>query len=273
MSPAKTTIAIMAAGMGSRFGGLKQLEAIGPSGEVFMDYAVYDAVRAGFDKAVIIIKKENEDDFRQVIGKRIENIIDTEYAFQELPSHRKKPYGTAEAVLCCRDIIKTPFAVINSDDFYGRGAYIKMREHLAFSKDSAMMAYYLSNTLSDNGTVNRGICKVSTDGYLLEVDERLAIPKDNGYPPETIVSMTFFGLHTEVFPLLESGFESFIKTADIEKDEFMLTREIDALIKSEKIRIKVLPSDEMWYGITHPEDKDNVAAAIKKMETAGRYVF
>jgi len=263
----------MAAGMGSRYGGLKQLEAIGSNGEVFMDYAIYDALKAGFSKAVIIIKKENEEDFRRIIGNRIENKIDTAYVFQTLPPHRKKPYGTAEAVLCCKDAVKTPFAVINADDFYGREAYVKMREHLVSSKDSAMVAYYLRNTLSDSGTVARGICKVGGDGYLLEVDEQLKIPKDNGYPPETIVSMNFFGLHPEIFPMLESGFEKFLKTADIAKDEYLLPREIDALIKAGKIRIKVLSSGDLWHGITNPEDKDIVISAIREIESAGKYVF
>ena len=177
MSSTETTLVIMAAGMGSRYGGLKQLEAIGPNGEVFMDYAIHDAIQAGFNKAAIIIKKQNEEDFRRILGHRIENKIDTSYVFQELPTHRKKPYGTAEAVLCCKDTVKTPFAVINADDFYGREAYIKMHAHLKSSKDSAMVAYYLKNTLSDGGTVARGICKVGIDGYLQKVDEQLPSQK------------------------------------------------------------------------------------------------
>ena len=271
MSSTETTLVIMAAGMGSRYGGLKQLEAIGSNGEVFMDYAIYDAIKAGFNKAAIIIKKENEEDFRQILGRRIEEKIDTTYVYQELPSHRKKPYGTAEAVLCCKDAVKTPFAVINADDFYGSKAYVKMHNHLTTSKDSAMVAYYLKNTLSDSGTVARGICKVSSDGYLQEVDEQLAIPKDNDYPPETIVSMNFFGLHPEVFPLLESEFEKFLKTANIEKDEFLLPREIDTLINAGEIKIKVLSSADLWHGITNPEDKDIVISAIKKLEMSGKY--
>ena len=266
-----TTIVIMAAGMGSRYGGLKQLEAIGSKGEVFMDYAIYDAIKAGFSKAVIIIKKENEEDFRRIIGNRIEDKIDTAYVYQLLPTHRKKPYGTAEAVLCCKNEVKTPFAVINADDFYGREAYEKMHNHLASSKDSAMIAYYLKNTLSDSGTVARGICKVANDGYLLEVDEQTAIPKDNDYPPETIVSMNFFGLHPDIFPLLESGFERFLKTADIDKDEYLLPREVDYLIKAGQLKMKVLSSDDLWHGITNPEDKDIVISAIRKIELTGKY--
>ena len=268
-----TAIVIMAAGMGSRYGGLKQLEPIGSNGEVFMDYAVYDAIKAGFNKAVIIIKKENEEDFRRVAGNRIENKIDTDYVFQKLPPHRKRPYGTAEAVLCCKNIVKTPFAVINSDDFYGRDSYMKMHRHLISSKESATMAYYLKNTLSDSGKVNRGICKVADDGYLLEIDEQTGITKDHGYPPETIASMTFFGLHPDIFPMLESGFEEFLKTADINinTDEYLLPRAIDRFIKAGKIKMKVLPSDDLWYGITHPEDKDTVISAIRKIESAGGY--
>jgi len=267
----QTTLVIMAAGMGSRYGGLKQLEAIGTNGEVFMDYAIHDAVKAGFTKAVLIIKKENEEDFKRVIGDRIESKIDTTYVYQQLPSHRKKPYGTAEAVMCCKDAVKTPFAVINADDFYGREAYEKMHKHLTTSKDSATMAYYLKNTLSDSGTVARGICTADKDGYLLEVDEQLAIPKDNDYPPDTIVSMNFFGLHPEIFPLLEEGFERFLKTADISKDEYLIPREIDFLIKEGKLKMKVLSSGDLWYGITNPQDKDIVISAIRKLEATGIY--
>jgi len=271
MHPQDTTIVIMAAGMGSRYGGLKQLEAIGSNGEVFMDYAIHDAIQAGFNKAVLIIKKENEDDFRRIIGGRIENKIDTTYVYQELPTHRRKPYGTAEAVLCCRDAVKTPFAVLNADDFYGREAYVKMHNHLTTSKDSAMVAYYLKNTLSDSGTVARGICKVDANGYLQEVDEQLAIPKNNDYPADTVVSMNFFGLHPGIFPLLEEGFEKFLKTADKAKDEYLLPKEIDLMIKTGKLKMKVLSSRDLWHGITNPEDKDIVIASIREIESTGKY--
>jgi len=271
MQPTKTTLVIMAAGMGSRYGGLKQLEAIGSNGEIFMDFAIHDATKAGFNKAVIIIKKENEADFRRIVGNRIEDKIDTSYVFQELPPHRKKPYGTAQAVLCCKDVVKTPFAVINADDYYGQEAYDKMNKQLSTSKDSAMIAYYLKNTLSDSGTVARGICTVDNDGYLLEVDEQLAIPKENNYPADTIVSMNFFGLHPDIFPMLESGFERFQKTSDVAKDEYLLPREIDYLIKAGKLKIRVLESADLWHGITNPEDKDIVINAIRKLEAAGKY--
>jgi len=267
----ETTIVIMAAGMGSRYGGLKQLEVIGAGGKVFMDYAIYDALEAGFNNAVIIIKKENEEDFRQVIGNRIEKKINTTYVYQQLPTHRKKPYGTAEAVLCCKDAVKTPFAVMNADDFYGREAYVKIHQHLTTSSDSAMVAYYLKNTLSDSGTVARGICTVDANGYLQEVDEQLAIPKDNNYPEGTIVSMNFFGLHPSIFPQLEDGFDRFKKTADISKDEYLLPREIDLLIKAGKLKMKVLSSGDLWHGITNPEDKDIVISAIREIEATGIY--
>jgi len=266
-----TTLVIMAAGMGSRYGGLKQLEAIGKNGEVFMDFAIHDAIEAGFNKAVLIIKKENEEDFRRIIGNRIENKIDTTYVFQTLPTHRKKPYGTADAILCCKDAVKTPFGVINADDFYGREAYVKMNKHLTTSKDSAMVAYYLQNTLSDSGTVARGICTVDANGYLQEVDEQLAIPKDNDYPEDTVVSMNFFGLHPDIFPHLEEGFETFLKTADINKDEYLLPKEIDRLIKLGKMKVKVLSSADLWHGITNPEDKNIVIAAIREIEATGKY--
>jgi len=261
----------MAAGMGSRYGGLKQLEPIGSGGQVFMDFAIYDAIKAGFNKAVIIIKKENEEDFRRIIGDRIAEKIETSYVYQELPSHRKKPYGTADAVLCCKDVVTTPFAVINADDFYGAEAYAKMHAHLTTSQDSAMVAYYLKNTLSDSGTVARGVCKVDTNSYLQEVDEQLAIPKDNDYPADTIVSMNFFGFQPSIFAQLEDGFAEWKNTADLDKDEYLLPREVDRLIKSGQMRMKVLSSADLWHGITNPEDKDIVINAIRKIEAAGKY--
>ena len=266
----QTTLVIMAAGMGSRYGGLKQLEPIGSGGEVFMDFSIHDAKKAGFTKAVIIVKKENEADFRRVIGNRIENKIDTTYVYQDLPAHRVKPYGTAEAVLCCKDVVKTPFAVINADDFYGSEAYEKMHQHLTTSSDSAMVAYYLRNTLSDSGTVARGICKLEGE-YLLEIDEQLKISKDNDYPHDTIVSMNFFGFHPPFFAMLQSSFDNFLKTADINKDEFLLPHVADEHIKAGNIKMKVLASNDLWHGITNPEDKDTVISAIRKIEAEGKY--
>jgi UTP-glucose-1-phosphate uridylyltransferase len=260
----------MAAGMGNRYGGLKQLEPIGAKGEVFMDFSIHDAVKAGFNKAVIIIKRENEGDFKRVIGNRIENKIETAYVYQQLPPHRAKPYGTAEAVLCCRDAVTTPFAVINADDFYGREAFVKIHGHLTSSTDSAMVAYYLRNTLSEGGTVARAICKTE-NGYLLELDEQLKIPRDNDYPPDTVVSMNFFGLHPGIFPLLAANYERFLQTADTAKDEILLPVELGNLVETGKIKMKVYSSGDRWYGITNPQDKDAVIAAIRAIEASGAY--
>ena len=263
-------LVIMAAGMGSRFGGLKQMEPIGRCGRIIIDYSVYDAMLAGFNRIVFIIKKEMEDDFKKVAGDRIAQKIAIDYVYQEVPSHRKKPYGTAQAVLLCKDIVNTSFAVLNADDYYGRDAFMKMRTHLSSSSESAMMGYYLRNTLSENGVVTRAICDVS-DGYLKKITERHSIPQRNNLPEDTIASMNIWGFQPSIFDQLEKGFDDFLASADKMTDEFYIPKFVGRLLREDEIKVKVLPTSDRWYGITYQEDKSAVAKAFDKMNDEGMY--
>ncbi|GHV44928.1 nucleotidyltransferase [Clostridia bacterium] len=267
------TLLVMAAGLGSRFGGLKQIEPVGPHGKIIMDYSVFDAKRAGFGKVVFVIKPELERDFRAVVGRRIEKLIDVDYAFQTIDDDRAKPWGTGHAVLCAADAVATPFCVINADDFYGAGAFAAMGEHLQTSGDYAMVGFPLENTLTDNGTVARGICEVA-GGYLRGVTEHTSIAADNDFPKGTVVSMNMWGFTTSIFGYLEEHFAQFreAKTGD-PKAEFFLPSVVDNLIKSGRERVRVLPTTEKWYGVTYREDLDGVRGAIKKMTEAGKYEF
>lgn len=290
MSTNKATLAVMAAGMGSRFGGLKQIEPIGPNGEIIMDYSIYDAKQAGFDKVVFIIKKEIEKDFRKVVGKRIEKMIDVDYAFQEIdklpkgysvPNGRKKPWGTGHAVLCAKDLIKTPFAVINADDFYGDYAYKTMAEHLkSGSDDYAMVGFELKNTLTENGTVSRGICE-QENGFLKTIVERTKIQNSKytedgeswiALPEDTITSMNLWGFDLSIFEYLQNDFNEFCKTRLTEQNsEMFLPSVVDRLIKNGEKRVKVLSTPDKWYGVTYREDIKAVKQAMKKLADEGRY--
>ncbi len=291
MDTNKTTLAVLAAGMGSRFGGLKQIEPLGPNGQVIIDYSVFDAVEAGFNKAVLIIKKEIEHDFREVIGKRIEKMIDVDYAFQELdkvpswftvPEERTKPWGTGHAILCAKDVIDTPFAVINSDDYYGKEAYGLLHDFLVKGTDEFCMAgFQLKNTLTDNGTVSRGVCEVGADGKLSSIVERTKI-KDCKYtedgetwfdlPDDTLVSMNMWGYTTKVFDFLEEGFDRFLKeNGTVPKSEYFLPLMVDDVIKTGKTSVSVLPTNSRWYGVTYKEDKDSVVKAFKELTDKGLY--
>ena len=274
------TLLVMAAGMGSRFGGLKQIEPVGPHGEVILEFSVYDALEAGFDKAVFVIKKAIEHDFRAIIGKRIEKMIDVEYAFQELddipapytvPENRVKPWGTGQAVLCAKKYIDTPFAVINADDFYGKGGYKELKKHFETSTETCMVGYKLQNTVSENGTVARGICEIE-NGYLTGVTEHLSIPKDNDFPADTIASMNMFGFMPKLFDELESGFVKFLAEQGTElKSEYLLPRIVDKMIKQDGEKVKVLYTDDKWYGVTYKEDKQSVVDAIAALCAKGLY--
>lgn len=274
------TLLVMAAGMGSRFGGLKQIEPVGPNGEVILEFSVYDALEAGFDKAVFVIKKAIEKDFREIIGKRIEKMIDVEYAFQELedipapytvPADRVKPWGTGQAVLSAKKFINNPFAVINADDFYGKGGYKELKKHFETSKETCMVGYKLQNTVSENGTVARGICEIE-NGYLTGVTEHLAIPKDNEFPADTIASMNMFGFMPSLFDELETGFEKFLAEQGNElKSEYLLPRIVDKMIKVDGEKVKVLYTDDKWYGVTYKEDKESVVNAIAELCGKGLY--
>ena len=273
-------LVIMAAGMGSRFGGLKQASPIGANGEMIIDYSVYDAKNAGFDKAVIVIRKDIESDFRAMAGRRIEKMIDTEYVFQELsdlpegfscPEGREKPWGTAHAVLAARNAVKNPFLVINADDYYGRTVYKKMFDSLTKKGGMSMAGYRLSNTLSENGSVSRGICTVR-DGYLLRVEEMTDITPDTDLSPDTVVSMNMWGLDTGIFGYIEKKLELFLKEHINEpKSEFFLPSVISERMREENLKVRVEMTDEVWYGVTYKEDAPKVHAALTALTEKGLY--
>ena len=277
----KTTLVVLAAGMGSRFGGLKQMEPFGPNGETIVDYSVLDAKRAGFDRAVIIIKKSIEKDFRQLVGRRIEGIMDVDYAFQEfdklphgysIPEGRTKPYGTAHAILCTKELVDTPFCVVNSDDFYGRESYAAVHDFLVTNdKEYCIAGYRLGNTLTENGTVNRGICSVE-NGYLTGVVETMGIDRNSGIPLDTLVSMNMWGLVPEIFEGLEKGMVDYLDHLDNPlKDEFFLPIFIDGQIKRGEARCRMIETDAKWYGVTYREDTPALKAAIRRMTEEGIY--
>lgn len=276
----KTTLVVMAAGMGSRFGGLKQIAPVGPNGEMIIDYSVYDAKRAGFDKAVFVIKKEIEKDFREAVGRRIEKQIDVEYAFQNIsdlprgftvPEGRVKPWGTGQAVIAAESFVNTPFAVINADDFYGHKSFMKVCEHLKSSEEYCMAGFILKNTLTDNGTVSRGICDIE-NGYLKSVTEHTSIDKNSGFPGDTVVSMNMWGFTPGFFDELKSAFYGFLKNNNNPlKGEFYLPFVVDDLIKNHNKKVRVLFTDDKWYGVTYQADRDTVHEAICKLTESGLY--
>ena len=280
----KVTLVVMAAGMGSRFGGCKQISPVGPNGEILLDFSVYDAIAAGFTKVVFIIREENEADFRAVIGDRLSKKIEVKYVYQDtsiLPEGRKKPFGTGHAVLCCMGKVNEPFAVINADDYYGKSAFKQIYNHLKDAKDTdfAMIAFDLKNTLTDNGTVSRGICEL--DGDMLKSVTEITKIKDMKYtddgenwtklPEDTLASMNFWGFTTELFPALKADFDNFLATADLQKDEFYLPFAADKMLKEGTATVKVLQSHDKWYGMTYREDSDSVKAALAKKIEDGEY--
>ena len=285
------TLVVMAAGMGSRFGGLKQIAPIGKNGEVLLDYSVYDAVKAGFDKVVFIIKHAIEEDFKAVTAKRIEKMVKTEYVFQETddlpkgftcPPEREKPWGTAHAILCCKDVVKEPFAVINADDYYGKTAFVKMADFLRnHTEDYCMVGFRLCNTLTENGSVSRGVCEIK-DGSLASVTERTKIidckyTEDDGatwtpLSPDTVVSMNLWGFMPDLFDYAEDGFIRFLsEKLTVPKAEYYLPSVVSGLIADGKKKVKVLIAEDKWYGVTYKEDKESVSAAINKMAENGDY--
>lgn len=291
MSNFNTTLVVMAAGMGSRFGGLKQLEPMGANGEALLDYSVYDAQKAGFNKVVFVIKHAIEKDFREMVGKRIEKKIDVDYAFQELdklpvgfsvPADREKPWGTGHAVLCCKDFVNQPFAAINADDFYGPSAYRQINNCLAKQNGNyCMVGFRLKNTLTDNGTVARGICETDESSHLTNITEITNI-KDCSYedengkkiilPPDTVVSMNMWGFTTDLFDYLEEGFNKFLnEKINVPKSEYFLPFQIDELIKKGKKQVDMLVAEDKWYGMTYKEDKPVVKAALAEMTKKGLY--
>ena len=292
-----TTLIIMAAGIGSRYGkGIKQLAKIGPHDEIIMDYSIYDAIEAGFNKVVFIIRKDIEKEFKEVIGNRIQQHIQVEYVYQEIthipsgcsvPEGRVKPWGTGQAILACKGIVNEPFVIINADDYYGKVAFKKLHDFLI--EDShrnseftmAMAGFILKNTLSDNGTVTRGICAVDENDYLTDVVETYEIKKisdgaesqGNRIDVNAHVSMNMWGLTPQFMDVLEEGFVKFlseIKPGDIKK-EYLLPEMIDMLIKAGKAKVDVLDTKDTWFGVTYQEDKASVTAAFEKLVKDGVY--
>lgn len=271
---------IMAAGIGSRFGGLKQAAPVGPNGEMIIDFSVYDAVKAGFNKAVFIIRHDIEKDFREACGKRIEKMIDVEYVYQEkdklpkgytLPETREKPWGTGHAILCAKDAVKNPFLVINADDYYGQSVYKTMYDYLVQNNEMCMAGYQLGNTLSDNGSVSRGVC-TTKDGYLDTITEVAEISKDTDMPMDTVVSMNMWGLDCGIFDYLQTEFEDFLsKNINEKKKEFLIPNVIGKRIIDTGKQVKVLPTSEQWYGVTYSEDTPAVRKAIAEMFEKGIY--
>lgn len=270
-----TTLVVMAAGMGSRFGGLKQAEPVTADGKAILDFSVYDAVKAGFSKVVFIVREEMLDDFRALVGDRISARVATEYVIQDLsrlPAGRKKPFGTAHAVYCCREVVRGPFAIINADDYYGSNAFFEIEKHLERAKagEYAMTAYLLGNTLSPNGTVSRGICETE-NGKLLRVTEVTKIAPDGScefcgahrrLPPDTPVSMNLWGLTPDIFDILGEKYAEFLQTADLMKDEFFIPTVISSALAEGRATVDVYRNSDRWYGITYREDLEEVKRAI-----------
>lgn len=299
----ETALVIMAAGIGSRFGGgIKQLEPVGPGGEIIMDYSIHDAMEAGFNKVIFIIRRDLEKDFKEIIGHRIEKLLPVEYAYQELDNlpdgynvtpGRTKPWGTGQAVLTIKGMVDGPFLVINADDYYGREGFRKIHDYMVNQMDTesavydiCMGGFVLSNTLSDNGAVTRGVCRVDDNGTLINVTETYNIrmaedglnaTDENGVPvsidPGQPVSMNMWGLPAGFLDELEAGFPVFLDSledGDV-KTEYLLPRIIDKLVQSKKARVTVLDTPDKWFGVTYKEDKQAVTEAVRGLIASGVY--
>ncbi len=296
------TLVILAAGMGSRYGGLKQIDPVGPDNSIIIDYSIFDAVKNGFNKVVFIIKKENEELFRQVIGDKVSKYVQVEYVFQSTdklpegftcPEERVKPWGTAHAVYCCKGVVNEPFMVINSDDFYGRGAFETVAgwvENTDFSGDKykfAMAGYYLKNTLTENGTVSRGVCDVDDNGQLVDVVERTKIMRVNGkisytedeqnwteLPEDSLCSMNCWCFPAEFIDEIEKYFIEFLKNevpGNPLKSEFFLPFLVRDLLSEKKCTVDVLKTKDKWFGVTYKEDKPDVVKSVQALVDAGVY--
>ena len=296
-----TTLVIMAAGLGSRFGsGIKQLAQVGPSGEIIMDYSIYDAVQAGFDKVVFIIRRDIKDAFDEIIGRRISKFVNTEYVYQELtalpkgftcPAERTKPWGTGQAVISCLNTVKEPFLVINADDFYGRDPYKSVHDFLVNAgnagteKQYCMAGFSMGNTLSDNGKVTRGVCSVNGDGFLTGVEETYDLylsgnevigstfeGEERRVSPNTPVSMNMWGFTPDFLPVLNDKFSNFLeKNIGNLKAEYLLPSVVGDMLKNKEASVKVLPTSAKWFGVTYAEDKQKVIDSISELVKAGVY--
>ena len=299
----KTTLVVMAAGMGSRYGGLKQIDPVGPNGEIILDYSVYDAAEAGFDKVVFVIKHEIEEDFKNITDGRYDGKIEVEYAFQDMndlpggfsvPEGRVKPWGTGQAVLACKDLIDGPFAVVNADDYYGKETFKLVHDELLKDKETdgkygfCMVGFKVENTLTENGSVARGVCQTNADGYLTDIVERTKIAINGGkiqfteddgaswtdIPEGTTVSMNCWGFSPEMMTELESRFSPFLEKGIKEnplKCEYFIPFVVDELLKEGKAEVKVLETTEKWYGVTYKEDREAVVNALGKKVADGVY--
>jgi UTP-glucose-1-phosphate uridylyltransferase len=289
------TLLVLAAGMGSRYGGLKQIEPIGPNGETLIDYSIYDALRAGFGKLVFVIRESFADQFREVVGSRFEKRVKVEYVMQELdmlpagytmPEGRTKPWGTTQAILLTENVIHEPFAAINADDFYGAESFKVLADHLrSGSPDYAMVGFVLRNTLSQYGSVARGVCQVGASGYLENVVEMTKITPDGSHarntaPDGTVtplngdepVSMNLWGFTPEIFPQLKASFEAFLKQSGTEaKSECYIPNTVNELVHAHQARVKVLHSNDAWFGVTYREDHPHVVDSIQKLIGSGVY--
>lgn len=289
------TLVIMAAGMGSRFGGIKQLTAMGPGGEIIMDYSIYDAVKAGFKKVVFIIRKDIEEDFKEVIGSRLSKVIDVEYVFQErenlpegysVPEGRTKPWGTGQAILACKSVVKEPFAVINADDYYGTEGFAKLNERLnamdAEKLEACMVGFRMENTLSENGTVTRGLCTVDGDKLVNVVEtfeiernaEGVIMARDGQVIPEgSVASMNMWGFTPAIFDELEKEFPLFLDTIGDNplKAEYLLPGVVGELLQAGKLEVDVLTSNDKWFGVTYKEDTPYVQASFRELAEKGVY--
>ena len=287
------TLVIMAAGMGSRFGGLKQIEAVGPNGEFIIDYSIYDAIKAGFKKVVFIIKEENYEIFKETIGKRISNHIKVEYVFQNnnnvpvsIPNERVKPLGTAHAILCCKDVVHENFVIINADDFYGRDSYLKVKDFISNNKNDnefTLIGYNAIDTITNNGSVKRGVCNVK-DNYLVNLNESvinlengklngktLVDNKDIEVNNDTTVSMNMFGFTPKLFELLENDFKNFLNNNDLMTAEYLIPEEVNKYLRNGIVNVKVIKTTSKWYGITYKEDLQLIKDEIKKLISDGVY--
>ncbi len=276
------TLVVMAAGMGSRFGGLKQAQPVTDDGRGLLDFSVYDAIKAGFNKVVFILRKEIEQDFKRLVGNRIADKVKAEYVLQDtslLPKGRTKPFGTAHAVLCCKDTVKEPFAVINADDYYGKNAYLDIYNHLTSAQAGqySMVAYLLGNTVSANGSVTRGVCDIR-QGKLVSIKETYQITQDcvslstgERFSPSTAVSMNIWGLTCDVFDILQTEFDCFLNTANLQSDEFSLPSVIFSAVNRGKAEVQAYQSKDKWYGITHRADLEEVRKALSRFRAQGLY--
>lgn len=297
----KPVLVILAAGMGSRYGGLKQIDPVDEQGHVIIDFSIYDAIRAGFEKIVFIIKKENETDFKETIGARVSKFAQVEYVYQELerlpegftvPEGRQKPWGTGHAILCCEDVIDGPFAVINSDDYYGPNGFKMLYDFLTTEVDGdrynyAMIGYIIENTLTDHGSVSRGVCETDGNNHLTVINERTNVIKKDDHaaysedkvtwvdiPKGTTVSMNMWGFTESIMDVLKDGFAKFMREEvpdNLMKSEYFIPKVVGKLVTEGKADVTILTSEDKWFGVTYKEDKEHVVNAVKKLKEDGVY--